>query len=229
MSPARPDQNRSAQAGFTLIEMLVTLGLLALMSLLVFTTLRTGSAVWARNQQRSDATEQVAVVQSLLRTIIESAYPAFVQRSDGIQSIAFSGTPTSLELSAALPDEAALGGYQRIRIARDDADGKSRLVMAWRLERNTLPFEDLPGDPAASELMTDVRDLKFSYYGKPAGAEGADWRDTWIDQLAFPRLIRITLGFADATRQWPPLLVAPRVEVDSTCVLDLLTKTCRGR
>jgi hypothetical protein len=45
-----------------------------------------------------------------------------------------------------------------------------------------------------------------------------------------PRLIRITVTF-DATdrRRWPELTLEPRIAVDVACVLDALTKRCRGR
>jgi general secretion pathway protein J len=36
--------------------------------------------------------------------------------------------------------------------------------------------------------------------------------------------------FADGdARRWTDLIVSPRVDVDTTCVYDMLTKRCRGR
>lgn len=217
------------QDGFTLIETLVVISLLALMSVLVFAALKIGSTVWTRNEQSAEVSQDVAVAQSVLRNVIEQAYPALLQRTDGIQSVAFNGTANILELSASLPAEMAIGGYHRIRLAYSDRSSGGNLTMAWRLERNVPRFESLPGPSTTAELLSGVNDVRFAYFGQVLGTDRPDWHDEWTDQQKLPSLVRINVKFKDIGRFWPPLLIAPRIDVDATCVFDLLTRGCQGR
>ncbi|MCC7049389.1 MAG: prepilin-type N-terminal cleavage/methylation domain-containing protein [Alphaproteobacteria bacterium] len=219
----RPDANA---AGFTLIEVLVVLGLLGFMSLLVFSALRISASVWTSTEYRSEASADVGVVQSFLRRLLEQAYPALVRQDDGRVIIAFRGMPESIELSAPMSSGAALGGFQRVRI---DSTANGRLLASWRPERNEPGFGAAPSGQIETELLTGMSAFRLGYFGQAEGATTPAWRNDWIEQKALPRLISVEIAFADHRRSWPRMLVAPAVDVDATCVFDPLTRGCRGR
>ncbi len=217
------------EAGFTLIETLVALSILSLMSLLAFATLRIGTGLWVRVGQNSDAVSEVAVVQDLLRRTIEQAYPAVIPMQERGYVVSFNGTQDSLELTATLPREIAIGGLRRIRIAREAAQGRGPLVLRSRMERNLAEMAALPEPEQRIEVVPDMRAIVFAYYGVLGDDEKADWHAQWSGQKHLPQLVRVELTPAAGNRHWPPQTVAPRVTVDATCVLDPLTKQCRGR
>jgi general secretion pathway protein J len=216
----------SAEAGFTLIEVLVVLGLLGFLFLLVFTAIRIGAGVWTATEHRSESSTDIGVVQSLLRRLLQQAYPALVRQADGRATIAFRGTAESIELSAPLPNGAALGGFQRVRVFAA-ADGL--LVMSWRPERNEPGFGAAAPEGIESELLSGITSFRLAYFGQVAGATGPAWRNEWVGQTALPRLVSVEIAFADSRRAWPRMAVAPAIDVDATCVLDPLIRGCRGR
>lgn len=216
-------------AGFTLLETLVALALLGLMSLLVFALLKTSGAVWARIDDRSTITSDQLRVQEFLREVITAAYPAVVRRPDGSTSVAFSGAAGSLELAGVLPQSAAIGGFQRIRIWVAESEGKRRLMLAWRPERNEYRFGAGTGSGSESVLMEHVEELALAYYGRQRGQQREAWHNEWRDQVELPRLVRVGFRGGAGERSLPDVVAAPRIDVDATCVLDPLTKGCRGR
>jgi len=218
------------QAGFTLLEMLVAIGLVSLLSLLTFTALRLGAAAWARTDARAAYTADVLVAHDLLRETIAQAYPALVHNADVTVIAAFQGTRDRLELSGPLPRTAAIGGLHRIRFALTNGEASQRLVMAWRIERNAPDLDASPGPMTEVDLLTGVRAVAFGYFGQRRGERVPRWHDAWENEIDLPDLVRVEVVFADAhERRWPLLTIAPRVDVDATCVIDLLIKHCRGR
>jgi general secretion pathway protein J len=215
-----------AEAGFTLIEVLVVLGLLGFLSLLVFTALRIGAGVWTTTEHRSESSTDIGVVQSLLRRLLEEAYPALVRRVDGRASITFRGTADSIELSTPLPNGAALGGFQRVRVF---SATNGRLFISWQPERNEPGFATASPERTESELLAGVTSFRLAYFGQVEGATAPAWRNEWVGQMALPRLISVEIAFADLRRIWPRMAVAPAVDVDATCIFDPLTRGCRGR
>jgi general secretion pathway protein J len=78
-------------------------------------------------------------------------------------------------------------------------------------------------------LLTHIANVAFAYLPKAASG-GAGWVDHWDHGTALPAAIRINVQFPPGDqRVWPELLIVPRIDVDVACVLDDLTKRCRGR
>lgn len=226
---ARHPSRGRADAGFTMLETLVALALLGLMSLLVFALLKTSGAVWARIDDRSTITGDQLRVQEFLREIITAAYPAAVRRPDGSTLVAFSGAARSLELAGVLPQSAAIGGFQRIRIWVAESEGNKRLMLAWRPERNDYRFGERTGSGNESVLIEHVEELTLAYYGRLRGQQREAWHNEWRDQVELPRLVRVGFRGGAGEPSLPDVVAAPRIDVDATCVLDPLTKGCRGR
>lgn len=224
-----PASATAREAGFTLIETLVTISVLSLMSLLAFATLRIGTSLWTRGEQNAGAVADVSAIQELLRETIERAYPAVILLPGRGYIVAFHGTRNELEFSSSLPPEVAIGGRRRIRIARNGEGDRGRLVLTSRLERNLADMAALPQPEQRIDLLADIRSIDFAYFGLAEDSELPEWRTDWVDQKQLPRLVRVDVAFADRARHWPPLSVATRIDVDSNCVLDPLTKLCRGR
>src|SRR3546814_2043043 len=94
--------------GFTLVELLVSLGLMALVGLMLLSGISSGRRVWERADSRTNDAESIAAAQSLFRNILERAYPAtrfdgsapFVDFRGESDSVSFIGPPLAAERSA---------------------------------------------------------------------------------------------------------------------------------
>lgn len=216
-----------SESGFTLIESLVALSLVALIALVAFVGLRLGHASWARTERHSQLASEVTTAQRFLRQAIEQAYPGPVVSPGAAPAVTFRGSPTALELAAPVPRDLAVGGRHRLFIWHSAVDD---LTIAWAPERGQGPSASPPADAQRAILLAGVRAVTFTYFGQAKGEPQARWHRDWVDQRALPQLVRMEARLADGSAaRWPILDVAPRLQVDAGCVLDVLSRNCRGR
>lgn len=214
---------RGREAGLTLLEMLVALGLLGLLLALLQDGFTLGHRVWDRAASRlGPRIDAVEAAQSLLRDRLARAHPAFTLADDG--RVSLEGDARSLVFDAPAPLVLGQGTYLRYRLAVDEAGG---LALAWLpdTERSRL------AEPARSVLLEGVAGLDLAYFGARRGLSAPPrWHDSWRGQPAMPALIRLRVLFPPGDeRVWPELLVAPRAVADATCAWDPTERGCAGR
>jgi general secretion pathway protein J len=215
------------ESGFTLVELLVALTLLALLSVALFGSFRLGARAWDRTTAHTNAIEDVRVAQDLLRQEIASAYPLYSTADPTHPRIDFEGRRERIRFLAPAP--AALGGagMAYFTLSTDADGGEKRVLLSVRLE---LANEDSPTASATEALVDDIQSLDIAYYGTNSADTPATWLDQWVDAVRLPRLVRVRVRFPEGDlRVWPDLLVIPEIAVDQACAYDPLTKYCRGR
>lgn len=179
-------------AGFTLIEMLVALTLLAMVLAIVPGALRTGKralAVAAAAEQDSET----ALALSFIAERMNEAMPIY-DRGEGNQiRIAFSGTSDSVRFVAPMPNGPFGGGIYRIELASREGSEASRrrLVLAAALfgqqKGGTL------SETQERDLVPDLETLRFRYFGGLARDDERAWRDDWVAAERLPELVEISL------------------------------------
>ena len=214
--------------GFTLIEMVVALALVSLMSVAMLQAYRFSQRTLAQATRVDAAAREVANAQRMLRKLIEQAYP-FEVVNDGSTAIAaygLVGNERGLALTA--PAAAHLGGVGHFRYAL--VLEEHGLEVAWALDRNGL--EQASESAGREEQILDgVESISIAYLELVTRGDGQiepNWRDSWIDKTDLPALVRIRLEFTPGDRrQWPELIVAPRISADANCVFDVVSQMCR--
>jgi general secretion pathway protein J len=203
---------RATTRGFTLLELLVAMTLLALLAGLLFGGLSFGVRVWEKGDAELEKLAELQIAQGLIRRVISRALLSDLPRGENEDAAIFEGTADGLLFVGPAPAQSLPGGFYRLSLRGDDVEGKRRLVMTWR-----LPVPDDKG-PRADEdenlvvLVDGVADVTFAYFG--AGDEDGEpgWRDRWEGVLGLPRLVRIDVTFRDGdARVWPKLIAAPMV------------------
>jgi general secretion pathway protein J len=220
-------RQQSHEQGFTLVELLIAVTLLALLTTLVFGAMRYAARAWAATDRRAVAAADLSAVQAVFRHAIAGAYPAFASADPTDREIAFDGAGQWLALVAPLPAAIASGveAQQRFFV---EGEGRPRaLVMGWRF--------DLPSSDEASplpenrvRLLDHVRALRFAYYGAPDPSQAPGWWQRWSGYTRLPELVRVHIERDDpALPQWPDLDVATRATANIACVYDALAGGCR--
>jgi general secretion pathway protein J len=215
----------SAESGFTLIEVLIGLTLLAMLATLIANGTRLSGRAWNTAERRTAESDDMGAVQGLLRRTIERARPSFVAADPADMTVAFSGAPDTLSLVAAQPGTQGSGPWvrQRFYVARS---GRTRaLFTSWQADAGT----DGQSAPAGEAMVLDhVAALRFAYFGPPRTGEAPVWLEHWTARDRLPALVRVTIerdgaGFA----AWPELVVATRITANASCIYDALRPTCQ--
>jgi general secretion pathway protein J len=201
-----------AQAGFTLLELLISMTLLGLVFVLLFGGLRFGMRAWEHGTTTTDAVDTTRLVQDLLRSELERTCPR--RTADKPQDppyAMFSGAAAQLQFLAPAP--AAAGGRRCVPVTLTvQPDGRlERLVLGFGVNRGT-------------DLLRHAQSVELAYL-----PEGGVWQSGWSRQPALPALLRLRVTFPKGdARVWPELFIAPRISAEADCTYDPATKSCRG-
>lgn len=195
----------ASQRGFTLVELLVALGLMALVSVALFGGMRFGMRAWETGTQRIDQATRIELVQSLLRRQLSQAKlppnkpnnsaPAFVGEADRVAFVAPSPRPDDI------------GTDVQFVLAKSTARGRSQLTLTWAPPQARESGE-APSSPEATMLLEDVASVELGYYGAPDPQRPAQWWDAWDGAHGLPALVRLRLSFPKGDeRRWPDLII----------------------
>jgi len=210
--------------GFTLIEILVALALMAMIATILITSLQIGGHTWQRVMRAASSTEDIAQAQEFLRARLSTLYPddRAGAHIGGPGFLVSNGE--SLEFSGAAPESSA-DGTLRYQIAVSGASGA--LEVRSRIDRN----DGLGNSSVAftsERLLSHVASISVHFWLKSDETPG-HWVDHWTDTGQVPRLIRVDVAFApEDARRWPPLYVEPRIDTPANCIFDVVSRRCRS-
>ncbi|MBS0383467.1 MAG: prepilin-type N-terminal cleavage/methylation domain-containing protein [Proteobacteria bacterium] len=194
-------------AGFTLLEILLALVLLAFVMLGVWGALRGASRVTRAADAVMARSERVHTVQQFLRRYVAAASAQPWVTQDGTRARMFEGDARSLRYVAPLPVQSGHAGLylQRVSMEKDAAGGMS----LW------LAYQPYTGDategagPVRHLLLTDLRGGQFQYLAAAAFGKPAAWRDDWTAVNGLPLAVRIRLDPAWRARVAFPEMLIP--------------------
>ncbi|HLY59102.1 MAG TPA: prepilin-type N-terminal cleavage/methylation domain-containing protein [Stellaceae bacterium] len=210
--------------GFTLLELLTALAVLAMIALMLLGSTHYGIAVWRRTDALAATAGELALSRAILAHDLGNAFPEWHVEPPGVSRIAFDGGPDRATFLAPAPASMGGAGLVRYTLAAAGAEGAARLELSAIRELGTSD------PPPASVLVDRAARIELAYWGPGSTGEAPAWQDTWRERAELPSLIRVRVAFVpDDNRRWPDLVVAPRIAVDGTCGYDPMSFHCRGR
>lgn len=196
-----------AQAGMTLVELVVALGLLAL----VVGSLAAALGVSARGsvaiETKAEQGEALRVAQQTLRRYLSQARPVRTLIGQREQAI-FVGEAEAVGFVGVMPPWPSGGGLYRVLLSVEDTGAGRALTLTRQVTVGEAPSFEFGAGADRAVLLSGISTLRWSYYGiDPSGRQGS-WRATWRGERELPRLVRLEIAFADSTAPaWPPLIV----------------------
>lgn len=194
MTHSKLGRSGGATAGFSLVEALVALAVLALLLVVLSggfqLVLRQTDLEAGASALRSTATMRDALIRHLT-----TAAPIAFRRRDGTAARGLAGEADHVEFATPAP-LASVGLMVMAVRTRVDSAGRTQLVMTSRAVEpiGARASEGAPED--VTILSQDVHSLKFRYFGAGANRLApARWRSKW-DAVQLPDLIELSIEYA---------------------------------
>jgi len=207
--------------GFTLVELLVSIVLLAMLTTALFGGVTLGTRVWATGERATAELARIRAAQIQLSDLLSRAYPLVIRSEGGDPHVDFEGASASIDFLTAAPSDIAPGGLARITVQLDqDADGVTAC-------RDNCPLVPNP-DQTDLDLdgVGDVCDNCPSVYNPDQADTNGNGIGTACDDSDFGSTI--TISFKSALGKGSGLL-SWRTAVESDLVgFNVLVMTSNG-
>lgn len=205
---------RHVRNGFTLVEALVGLALLALTAALLPSALRLGLHAWT-SRDDLDRAEALAMTVSALEQRISQAVPIFERDRRGGIRVLFEGGNTSLSFIGPAETGPAGAGVFHARLAphASFAEGAG-LIMELSPYLGSMPEKRV--EPSSHLLAGPDVVIRFRYFGALKTGAKPQWHPAWRQPDELPLLVEVTAVLRTARdRHVHRQIIATRINVRS--------------
>lgn len=197
-------------AGFTLLEVLASLVLLAMLLVGVYSGIRTASRSVQSGTAAIDRIDQIRAAQQFIRRELSQSLLQPIDHTDEGEPVYFVGSARAMRYVAPLPGYLGKLGpqLQQLQLV-DDGHGGLRLELSLALLPPNEQEAPVPlGDPQV--LLDHIDSGGFTYRGIDPRGRAVPWSAAWADGRLLPQLVRIDLH-ARGNQGWPRMEVPLRL------------------
>lgn len=200
----------TAERGFTLLELLVSMVLVGFILVLLFAGLRLGTQSWDVAEAKINSSSQRAVVMNLIRRMLEQSVP-LRWNDNGTDFIAFDAGTDSLEFVGPIASREGLSGRHLIRLGLAEGEVGQNLMLQWHLTDPAKKDFSALDEAKPKSLLKAVQSVQFEYFGTEDDIQEPAWHADWRAKQRLPLLVRMRLVM-DGGEQLPDLVVALRLQ-----------------
>ena len=204
----------SVQRGFTLIEMLVVMSLMALVMLGLTQAVRTMGQTETRVDSQLERIEQIRIVEQLLEQAFSRMDATLYPKLDGRdgKALLLQASQDGASWVGVMPARPGLGGRYFLRLTlQSTGTGQQDLVLQYLPWQATGQFP--AWDQAANQtLVHAVLKFEVEWQGMPLkwSEANAQWPSQWVSEWThtnseLPQRARFFI--ADEKGPWPPIVV----------------------
>ncbi len=171
-------------SGFTLIEVMVALTVMAIVITVAFSGLSAGITSWERGSRAIDDFDRRATIERLLKRQLALAYPMQF-KADDQTFVLFRGSSQRLEFISdySLADGAA--DFRKI----DYAIEGGRFLYGEKRLFDYVPTEN---DEPPAKLLASFKEVAFQFLGRD-DAGGHAWISDWAVGMGLPAAVRVRI------------------------------------
>lgn len=200
------------QRGFTLVEMLVSVALLAVIMVALGGALRTVAQTEERVDERLDRADDMRNTVAMLRQVLSRVSARKVPAAAGNtgEVVQFRAVASGIEWVGIMPARPGVGGRHFFRLQIEEISGVRELVLRF------VPWSESPGavpDWGRADyrlLGHRIGQLSVKAQGRPAvGPPVPGWPEGWVPGWPVAEQLpeRVQLELADERGAWPPLVI----------------------
>lgn len=207
-----------ADAGFSLLELTVSLALLSMLMILAYGGITSAVSADARTVSAVHESQDILKVHKQLRGWLERAYPFDVNRATKRVLYPMSGDDRTIHFTTpVMPDDI----MRRLSLKFEPSTSSVTLL-------NCPDWNDgASEDVCKSEIfLRDVAGFEFQYL--ETENDENRWSRSWTSKKDLPEAVKLSIEFNDdINRTWPDLIVAMRIDEQAHCNFDPVSRSCR--
>jgi general secretion pathway protein J len=196
-------------SGFTLLEMLVVTGLMALLVLLGLNLMRSSAASSSKSEAAAQRNEQLRNAQSFVRRQITGALPiAYEFDASNGEAKFFSGERDKLQFVANMPGYLSYGGayMQTFELKHSGQNYRLEFQFQQITSEGLLKPERKP-----EVLLEGIKNGEFSYRALDEQSKPGSWKNSWDTPTQIPLQTSLKIEFLDKKMHWPLLVTASKL------------------
>ncbi len=192
--------------GFTLLEVLLAMMLLASGLTLAFAVVRSTQAVSARGESLAAQSERMRAVDGALRSRLANALSIAWSDAGSERPVRFVGEPGRMGFVSDLPPYLGHGGPHLHELVVVGNGARQRLELVLSLVPQARSTDRT--QPRSPEVLVDpLKAARFRYRGWDAQGGMSDWQASWPWPERMPAQVEVALTI-EATGEWPPMVVS---------------------
>lgn len=171
------------EQGFTLLELLISLTILTMVTVIIGAGLRLAMNAWEKGDIETGETQKLRILSSMFSQQLKSVFP-YMTEIDSEQVIVFEGDKNSI-LFVTTTDDILYGGLKWIRY-----DYKDETLY---YKEGLLPDKELIDNIEGDEeiLDSEIGEVTFEYFV----AHADEWRDSWDFDDSLPDAVKIKISY----------------------------------
>jgi general secretion pathway protein J len=220
---------RSRSRGFTLIEVVLALALLATIMVLLYSGLSFALRSWDAGDANGRRVADQRLGENFLRREMTEMFP-MRWKDATVVKFAFEGEEDHVRFVSARPPGIQQSGLALVSLEMQEVEGsRARNLVMRRAMPNDEAVDFGPlqrAEPAI--LMTNLESVAFAYFGAENDFAEPKWTESWSFAGSVPQLIRVRVKTADG-RAVPDFVIRVMLGPEAGCLESWFQRNCRPR
>lgn len=172
-------------AGFTLLELIISITLVAIIVLIISVAANLGYRSFNSGEKKMNAVERLRSSLTIIDAQIQSGVPLTLEEG-GVKQYYFAGEQDSLKFSTNYSIWGGQRGYVIVNYRVDTDDRGKRTLFASEYKVGMENQKE-------TKLLEGFDEITFDYYKQDATEEEGEWITQWVGEEMMPIRIRINL------------------------------------
>ncbi len=185
---------RAGKGGFTLLEMVVALSILALIAGSVAVTLRLAAGSMERGDEEARGTARLRAGIGILVRAIRSSDPAGIPMDNGASAPYFTGARDGIRFLSAAPASAVSGrGYRLLSFFGGEDAGGTGMALSESSPFRIDGAQGWEGTDSPRVIIRGAGEVSFSYSPGPSKEGTWEWVESWeaAEKGGLPAAVRV--------------------------------------
>ncbi len=178
-------KQEKGEAGFTLLELILSISILGIMIVILMGALRLGFRSVEAGEKKMESLERIKASFQVIDSQIQSEVP-LTYDENGETRPCFKGSPDSLEFSSNYSIWQGEAGY--VVVSYRVSEGGPGKLSLWASEKKVGQEKE-----RELKLFDQMDELGFEYFSQDPTEEKGKWVDEWTEPTLRPEKIKVHL------------------------------------